>query len=299
LTTYGAFQRSWRLGQVDTLLVAILAMVPISVTSPRSWRWYLSPVAAGLAVALKIAPALAFVPALVRAFFHTERALYRRWLAVALFVVLGTTAFAGVVLGPAELSRFARNVTLLSQGTTSGNNYSLAARISTYGRRTLRSTHHPLPAKGRSLSRIVAALSLGGLFFLLARLRRAKMGLLMAISLASLPLVTPTCWDIYLLWGGALPAIIAWLSLLARRRALGPQPEDTLRAIALLGGYLLAGTMGNTVHRDYVSGVVVQLKLPVWLDELPTVGHLLLLAALVSVAVRDERQPLVEDSTAA
>ncbi len=306
LTTYGASQRSWRLGQLDTLLVLLLAVGAAldadeaagaagdggEAASGRRRR-LVSAAAVGLATALKILPGLALLPAAVRALRGDERGAYRRWLAVACAVALGGSLVAVIALGPREGLRFVRNLPKLSRGTASGNNYSLAARISTYGDRALRSGrggHRPLPRSGVWLSRGLALGTLCALLFALARLRRARLAVLVALSLACLPLMSPGCWDIYLLWGGALPALIGWLALLSRRRAQGPSPADTLSAVALGGGYLLAGTMGNTVHRDYDSGVTQQLDLPVWLDELPTVGHLLLLATLAVIARADHRR---------
>jgi hypothetical protein len=299
LTTYGAFQRSWRLGQLDTLLVLLLGLTAAMADPDRrhgeggsdhSPSWWGSATAAGLAAALKVLPALALLPAAVRALRGPQQRQHRRWLVVAVTVGLGATALALVALGPVEGVRFMRNLPRLSQGTASGNNYSWANRISTYGDRQLRSGrggHRPLPASGLWLSRALALAGLLALLLALARFARARWALAAALALACLPLISPGCWDIYLLWGGALPALIGWMALLARRQAHGARPADSLLAVALGGGYLLAGTMGNTVHRDYDSGRTEQLDLPVWLDELPTIGHLLLLSVLALITATD------------
>jgi len=58
----------------------------------------------------------------------------------------------------------------------------------------------------------------------------------------------------------------------------------------LVGSYLLAGTAGNTTYRDIKTGMTVQLKMPAWLDELPLLGHIMILGALLVVAARDHRR---------
>lgn len=291
LTTYAAFQRSWRLGQIDTMLVLLLALA----LTPRTGRWQLTASALGTAMALKILPFLALLPVITRSVRHTDRRLHRRLLGLSVTVAVGLTLVGVLVLGPKEVPRFVRNLPLLAQGTTSGNNYALANRIATFGDRRIRSRHHPMPPAARHLNQGLAVFVLATLLLLSSRLRGAQTSVLMALSLAALPLVSPNCWDVYLLWGGALPALIGWLALLARRRRR-VDGLDTLHAIALGGGYLLAGTMGNTMHRDYHSGMKVQLDLPAWMDDLPTFGHLLLLASLFALALRDHRSANERDA---
>lgn len=293
LTTYGAFQRSWRLGQADTILLLLLALT----LAPRTGRWQLAASAAGMAMALKILPFLALLPVAVRSIRAPDRQRHRRFLALATAIAAGSTLVAVLVLGPAEVPRFVRNLPLLAQGTTSGNNYALANRITTFGDRQIRARHHPLPGPARHLSRGLTIFGLAALLLMLARFRRTQTSILMALSLAALPLVSPNCWDVYLIWGGALPALVGWLALLARRRQR-VDAKDSLHAIFLGGGYLLAGTMGNTLHRDYHSGMTVQLNLPPWLDDAPTFGHLLLFAALFALAWRDHRDPLSNERDA-
>ena len=66
-TTFSAMQHSWRLGQVDTLLLMLLTIALAKLPGPDSPSFKLSAVLTALATSLKVLPGLLAAPILLRA----------------------------------------------------------------------------------------------------------------------------------------------------------------------------------------------------------------------------------------
>lgn len=273
-TTYFSFQRSWRLGQLDTALLALLTLSLSWIRAGRRWRRDGSAIAFGLAAGLKLAPVLAALPLALRAWAPGADAV-RRWLLVALITFAMLAAISGSVVGWHEVARFGRNLTLIGRGSTSGNNYALRARIATWADKDARSGHHPLPGGGaRWITPLLGLAWIGWTW----RFRRASAEMQMALWLAGLPFLSPISWDVYFVWCGILPWWLLWVRHF--RRGPDVSPQSRLIWVLASGGYVVGGTMGNTVVTDFHSGMRRHLKLPAFFDEMPLVGHALTTAAL-------------------
>ncbi|MBW2731750.1 MAG: DUF2029 domain-containing protein [Deltaproteobacteria bacterium] len=283
-TTFFSFQRSWRLGQLDTTLLALLTVSLGWFHMEKRWRRDGSAVAFALAVGLKLAPAVAVVPLVLRA-WESGAGRTRRWLLIALCTVAALGTISGVFVGWGEVGRFARNLTLVNEGTTSGNNYALRARIATWGDREARSKHAPLPGSMSWLAPLFGLLWAGWTW----RARRSDPVLLMAFWLAGLPFFSPISWDIYFVWCGLLPWWLVWTRTFERGGAK-VSPQSRLIWVLASGGYLLGGTMGNTVFTDFHSRVQWNTPLPQFFDEMPLVGHILTTLALAWSLQREPAQ---------
>lgn len=285
-----SFQRSWRLGQLDTVLLALICGTLAHVARPELRGSSSSGVLAGLAAAFKLVPGVLAGPFLLRA-LHLKGApcprqvrLARRWLltfAITGSLTLGVTT---AVMGPKPVLNFIKNIAGISQSSTSGNNYALVARIATWDDYLGRQSHAVLEPAFLVAGRVIAVGSLALLLGLTWRLRRSPPTLLCALWLVFVPLISPVCWDIYLLWCFVLPWVVVW-ALISNpawrdRSRLGA----ALLRVALAGSYLMAGTSGNNTYTDLHSHISVNLFLPHWLEELPLLGHLLLVVVLVAVA---------------
>ena len=298
LFTFNTFQRSWRLGQLDTILLTILTLGLALAPRRRGGGWYSAPLLA-LAAGLKMLPVLAAGPLLIEGARGMLRRLRgkgesgpaTRWAVIftLTFCLLGALAVAR--MGPTAAGDFVRNIHRITQSTTSGNNFSVVTRAATFNDRPMRLKHTTL-SPGYSLAGSVLAgitVLLLGLFSW--RLRGADQTLLASVWLTATPFISPVCWDIYWLWCSFLPWLVLWAHITGRH--LLDQASRATRMLlwtALPASYLLAGTFGNTTFTDLKRGVSVHLDLPLWMDELPLLGHLLLVGALITVSVLDHRQ---------
>jgi hypothetical protein len=294
-TTFGALQRSWRLGQLDTLLLALLtwglALMPPPGGRARGW---ISASAVALAAGLKVLPGLAAAPLLLQSLpgwrrrrqpSMEARGWSLRFVGAALVAALATLALAG----PGTVVDFFRNVPGISESSTSGNNYALVARLATFNDRDTRLKHRPLPPPYPWLGRGIGATALVLMLWLSLRLRRARSTLLCAMWLCSVPLVSPVCWDIYMIWCGLLPWLVLWAHLSGSPALRGGRPGAALLGVATAASYYLLGAAGNTTYHDLQRGITIHLPLPYIMDELPVLGHLLLLTCLALLAWRSDR----------
>lgn len=304
-----SMQRSWRLGQLDTVLLALLtlslALCPARLSSALSLA---------LATALKVVPSVAAAPWLLGALRlrwpgAAPPAANRRWAVTYLGSVALLVTVGAVVVGPDNAIDFLRNTDKITEGTTSGNNYAVAARLDSWGDAERRHRHSLLSAGGQLLSRALSVITALVLGLLSVRLGRASPSLLASLWLTAVPLLSPVCWDIYLVWCSFLPWLVAWAHVTGRPELIGVaesalqkqlsqeqlSPLRRVRAlkrlvsVATVGSYLLAGALGNTTHRDLLTGYTVHLGVPYWFNELPLLGHLITITLLVFLAARSHR----------
>lgn len=297
--TWNTLQRSVRLGQLDVLLLALLATA--------FWAWQahrprISGALLGLATALKLVPGLALLPwaaigaASILRPTHDGKPSYessyiyevKQLIISFLSIIIITTLTVFFVFGARPIVGFAQNIGHISDGTCGGNNYSVSARLCAIQNPAARRGHHPLPPWAGSVGRGLAVATLVGLGLAMVWLRRADPLLLSSLSLASTPLISPVCWDIYLLWSSFLPWLVLLAHLCARPELMGRRYGQLLLGTALTGAYLLAGTAGNTTFRDLRTGVSVDLPLPAWFNELPLLGHFLLIVLIIYIAHRSQ-----------
>ncbi len=295
--TFYTFNRSWRLGQIDMTLLALLTL-GLALMPGRESRGKASAPALALAFGLKLVPGLAAGPLLLD---WVGRMLGRSaptagrgratWVALFLGTILVVGALAVARVGPTAAADFVRNVPEISQGTTSGNNFSIVARVHTFNDRKVRKDHQVLPPSLNRLGTALTVVTLVMLCLFTWRVHKADLTLLSSVWLAALPFASPVCWDIYFLWCGFLPWLVLWAHLTGHPALLGQARASRMfLGAVLVGSYLLAGTAGNTTYRDIKTGMTVQLKMPAWLDELPLLGHIMILGALLVVAARDHRR---------
>ena len=298
--TFNTFQRSWRLGQIDTILLAALTLGLALAPRRRGGGPGSAPLLA-LAAGLKLLPVLAAGPmimaglrALIRRFKGDGPASpATRWTVIfgLSFCLLG--GLAVLQIGPKAAGDFVSNIHRITQSTTSGNNYAVVTRVATFNDRATRLKHTPLSPAASMAGSVLAGIT----FLLLAlfswRLRQADLTLLASMWLAATPFISPVCWDIYMLWCSFLPWLVLWAHLTSHRRPILDRASRAARMLiwtALPASYLLAGTFGNTSFTDIKRGVTVHLDMPIWMDELPLLGHFLLVGALLAVSVLDHRR---------
>jgi len=291
-TTFATMQRSWRLGQLDTLLLALLACGLLLLPSRK-----LSAVVVGLAAGLKILPALFAAPILLLAGkdwladrrFGAGITPRQRWAAIFIASILLLALLATALVGLPTATDFARNVHRISASTTSGNNYSFASRLATLGDRDRHGKHLTLSAGFRWMGRIIAALTIALLAMLTWQRHRADALLLSSLWLAALPLISPICWDIYLLWCSFLPWLVLWSYLTSSTVYRGQGSASRLILVAAVAAYYLVGVGGNTTTHNLDTGVTAHLNVPLLLDELPLLGQTILLVLLALAVFRSHR----------
>ena len=295
--TFNTLQRSWRLGQLDTILLAALTLgLALLPHRGRHRGGAASAPLLALAAGLKMLPVLAAGPMILAGL----RALLKRdgphrgaprWVVIFGLTLCLLGGLAAARVGTAATLDFVRNIHHITRSTTSGNNYALVTRVATFNNRQVRLEHTTLSP---AYSAAGGAVAVGTTLFLLLftwRMRRAGPTLLASVWLAATPLISPVCWDIYLLWCSFLPWLVLWAHLTGTEILAGvSRAARMLLWTALPTSYLLAGTFGNTSFTDLKKGVTVHLDLPLWMDELPLAGHLMLAAALLAVTVLDHRR---------
>jgi len=295
--TFNTFQRSWRLGQIDTILLAALTLALVLL--PRRGRDRGGAASAPLlamAATLKMLPVLAAGPMFVAGLraLKGRAGLTRahKWILIFGLTVCLLGGLAVARVGMTATLDFVRNIDNITRSTTSGNNFALMTRVATFNDRDSRLDHTALDPAYSAAGSVVAVVTSIFLVIFTWRIRRASPALLASIWLAAVPLISPVCWDIYFLWCSFLPWLVLWAhftgtDLLARvSRAV-----RMLLWTTLVASYALAGTFGNTTHTDIKRGITIHLDMPIWMDELPLAGHLMLAGALLAAAVIDHRRP--------
>lgn len=305
---FNSFQRSWRLGQLDLWILLLVAAGSFHLC------WYLlrrdHPVVHGVvgmvllvsATGSKLVPGLLFGPLVLWIFFHRVRfqasprsvlcpVLVGGGLGVAL--VLGVSWWG---VGTQEMSRFARNLQRMSQGSTAGVNHALVGRFAKYRDPKLRQRHHPLPPQDRRWLWPLR-IAVGLMWLWLAWIATpVLLPFLLWLGLASLPLLSPMCWDIYFIWCANFPWLMLWAwiggpfhHLWSHTPVASGTPwvsAATKRWLAVCGlgsAFYLMGLAGNSVIRDIHTMKLVDLNLPLWFDEARMLGYLLLMGLLVWV----------------
>ena len=212
-TTFSVMQHSWRLGQIDTLLLMLLTFALAKLPGPSNPGFKVSAVLTALATGLKVLPGLLAAPILLRAAgqwrrdmkFRAGLTVDQRWAAAFIGTLLLLAALSVSLTSPGAAANFLRNIQGISAGSTSGNNYSLASRAAGLGEQIKNRGNKPISSGYRSLGQTVAALTLILLALLTLKRPKADGLLLSALWLSSVPLVSPVCWNFYMLWCSFLP----------------------------------------------------------------------------------------------
>lgn len=302
LTTlfFDSFQRSSRLGQLDiwvmALLVASTTHLYLSGLGGAASRWHarLAGLLFALAVGVKIIPAYAASPIFFWLLFHRKEAKGTA-LDLSLGGAVGVVVVVGVALagvGLRETGRFFENAMEMSLGSGGGVNFALIGRFAKYSDPALRFEHAPLSSAALMWLWPIRIASLASIALFARRISFHRLPLLIAFSLASIPLVSQLCWDIYYNWAANLPWFIA-LAFFVASGSKGSEERDARLKRYLFGLFLFAvfwflGLAGTGVYRDVVTRKVTVLDVPMWFDEAKLVGLFLLLATLAILLLRGE-----------
>lgn len=307
---FNSFQRSWRLGQLDTGILLLLAVALFHLCwylrheQARSIHLWVGGIVLAFAVGVKLVPVLALGPL----FFWWLR--HRKQPGLTLKIVRLSGAFGlGLVLvvlaslwgvGTQGARKFVQNMPKMAKGSTAGVNYAVVGRFAKYRNSKLRLRHHPLPAQDRKLlwpMRIAVLLLWAVLAFVASQ---SMLPLLLASGVVALPTISPMCWDIYYIWCANFPLLLvfAWMGGFRPKPHLHTDKPPAVSAstqtfldISLwVGAFYLMGLAGNSVIRDIHSLKLVDLKLPLWFDEARMAGYALLLVLIVWVLVRSRNQ---------
>ncbi len=319
---FNSFQRSWRLGQLDVMILFLIAAgcfhacwVSLRQDS-RSYHGWLGGFLLAMAIGVKIVPVLALGPAVLWFVSQKWRVLrdktaksqtplaLQRWRPIFLGGVLGllvviSSSLLGV--GWKESGRFFANLPKISKGSTAGVNYALVGRFAKYRDPKLRLRHFPLPPQDRRYLWPLRLLVVVGWVWLAWVVGQSQLPLLMMLGLLSLPLVSPMCWDIYYIWCANFAWFLVFVVLMGRRDSLWdpaldpPKPKAPARtkqwlALTLLGSsFYSMGLAGNSVIRSIHTMKLVDLKLPLWFDEARLAGYFLFVVLLVWVILAAHR----------
>jgi hypothetical protein len=292
---FNALQRSVRLGQFDLLMFALLASGIALLARGVHGRPRAAALGGGLlglAAAVKLLPALALGPPALAAMRwlrggrdpRIARALAAGALGFAL-TAGAATALGVAVVSPREAGRFVQNLALIQRGSSLGVNHALVGRFAKYRDPSLRFRHAPLEDRDLRWLLPARALTLALWFAVARRASTRALPLLAALGLASTPLVSSACWDIYFVWVALLPWCIALpqpagARPLAALRNVSPALQRTLRTALMAGSLAFLGLAGSTVSRDLDTRALRELDLPLWFDEAKLLGLVLLLAHL-------------------
>jgi hypothetical protein len=296
LTTifFDSFQRSSRLGQLDVWIMALvlagIAHLCLSGLEGRFCRWHarMAGLFFALAVGVKIIPAYVAAPIFFWLLFNRKTAAKTLKLDIFVGGLAGVAIVAAVALlgiGFHETGRFFQNAMEMSLGSGAGVNYALVGRFEKYFHPELRFEHVSLSQSTLIWLWPLRLASLASIALLARRTSFEKLPVLIAFSLASIPLVSQLCWDIYYNWAANTPWFIAFSAFTASG-GQGDQSRDSALKRYLFGAYLFAvfwflGLAGTGVYRDVVTKQVTVLDVPMWFDEAKLLGLFLLLAALL------------------
>jgi hypothetical protein len=292
---FNALQRSVRLGQLDLLMFALLGLGVAQLARgvegrPRAAA--LGGALVGLAAAVKILPVLALGPPALAALGWLRRARdprLGRAIAAALLgfaLTAGAATAVGVaVVSPREAGRFVQNLAVIQRGSSLGVNHALVGRFAKYRDRSLRLRHAPLEARDLRWLLPARAVTLALWVAVARRASRRALPCLAALGLASTPLVSAACWDIYFVWVALLPWCVALVSPAGARPVaalarVSPTLQRALRGVLMAGSLALLGLAGSSVSRDLGTRAVRDLDVPLWFDEARLLGLALLLAHL-------------------
>lgn len=315
--TFNSFQRSLRLGQLDIIVVMLVAAGTYHVLraahtdKPRTQALHgiLGGLFTMLALGVKVVPGLLLATLgfwLLLALASQRDALsWRRLGAIGGGVVLGGLLIVNLSLawiGPKEVGRFFENIPKMNRGSSAGVNFALVGRFAKYKNAKLRLRHAPLPKSHVWWIGPLRVLFLLWLGLLAWRLPVAWVPFLMLFGLACLPMLSPMCWDIYFIWCALFPW---WLMLMWTARDWAPDPDTStpqetsaplspkekaaasVKRLRMLlfgalgfGSFYLMGLAGNSVIRDLRTLRLIDLKLPLWFDEARVLGWVLLLVWL-------------------
>ncbi len=292
---FNALQRSVRLGQLDLVMLALLATGVVALArgvEGRPRAAVIGGALVGLAAALKILPALALGPPAIAALGWVRRARDPRLARALAAALLGFTLTAGAAtavgvatVSPREAGRFVQNLAVIQRGSSLGVNHALVGRFAKYRDRSLRLRHAPLEDRDLRWLLPARALTLALWVAVARRASRRALPLLAALGLASTPLVSSVCWDIYFVWVALLPWCIALVGPadarpVAALAGVSPTLRRALRGVVMGGSLALLGLAGSTVSRGLETRALRELDVPLWFDEARLLGIALLLAHL-------------------
>lgn len=292
---FNALQRSVRLGQFDLLMFALLASGVALVArgvEGRARSAAIGGALVGLAAAVKILPLLALGPPAIAAVGWIRRGRdlrAARLLALALLTFALTagaaTAVGVAAVSPREAGRFVQNLALIQRGSSLGVNHALVGRFAKYRDPSLRLRHAPLADRDLRWLLPIRAGVLALWLLIARRASRRSLPCLAALGLASTPLVSSACWDIYFVWVALLPWCIALVGPADARpvavlAGASASLQRALRGALMVGSLALLGHAGASVSRDLTTRAVGELDVPLWFDEAKLLGLALLIAHL-------------------